>query len=70
MQTIEAILDKNKVSFENIDFIPKWKTRVLITFLEDTNYNLVELWNNEISDSLLKWQKNVLNKNKLLFTNI
>lgn len=70
MQTIEAILDKNKVSFENIDFIPKWKTRVLITFLEDTNYNLVELKNDEITDSLLKWQKNVLSKNKLLFTNI
>lgn len=70
MQTIEAVLDKNKVSFENIDFIPKWKTRVLITFLEDNNYNLIELWNNEISDSLLKWQKNVLSKNKLLFTNI
>lgn len=70
MQTIEAVLDKNKVSFENIDFIPKWKTRVLITFLEDNTYDLVELENDEISIPLLKWQKEVLEKDKAIFTNI
>ncbi|MDD4151027.1 MAG: hypothetical protein PHR68_00205 [Candidatus Gracilibacteria bacterium] len=70
MQTIEAVLDKNKVSFENIDFIPKGKTRVLITFLEDNTYDLVELENDEISIPLLKGQKEVLEKDKAIFTNI
>ena len=70
MQTIEAILDKNKVVFEEKSFIPKWKMRVLITFLDDDNSDLIELENHEISAFLLNWQKKVLKKDKSLFTNI
>lgn len=72
MQTVEAILEKNKISFDNKFIAPKWRTRVLLTFIDDdsSNYELIELEKNQVSDSLLEWQKNTLKKDKSLFTNI
>lgn len=69
--TVEAILDKNKVIFKDwYNFINK-KTKILITFIEENNdFNLYELDKKNITKDLIDWKIKISKKDKSLFTNI
>lgn len=69
--TVEAILDKNKVIFEDwYNYVNK-KTKILITFIEENNdFNLYELDEKNITKDLIDWKVKISKKDKSLFTNI
>ena len=67
--TTEAYIEKSNISFKNKAFIPKNKTKVLVTFIEEDD-ELYELDKNNITNELLVWKENVLKKDKSLLSNI
>ncbi len=69
--TTEAYIEDTKIIFSDNSFIPKTRTKVLVTFIEDDlDWNLYELDRSKVTEELLKWSKRILNKDKSLFTNI
>lgn len=71
MQTLEAYLQNNIIEIDN-NFYPDKKVKVLITFIEEDNkdYWLYQLPKNEVSNRMKMLSKNVLQKDRSLFTNI
>jgi len=70
--TVEAILDNNKVIFEDWFNFSNKKSKILITFIDDNidDNNLYELEEKYITNEILFLKDNVLKKDKKLFTNI
>jgi len=69
--TMEAFVEEEKIIFKDKTFIPKTRTRVLVTFIEEENdYNLYELDKDDITNELLELSQKALQKDKNLFTNI
>jgi hypothetical protein len=50
-QTAEAYIKQSNITFKNKAFIPKNRTKVLVTFIEEDD--LIELNKNEITKELL-----------------
>jgi len=70
--TVEAILDNNKVIFEDWFNFSNKKSKILITFIDNNidDNNLYELEEKYITNEILFLKDNVLKKDKKLFTNI
>lgn len=69
--TTEAYIEDTKIIFADNSFIPKTRTKVLVTFIEDDlDCNLYELDKSQVTKDILEWSKRVLSKDKSLFTNI
>ena len=70
--TIEAYVEDAKITFEEGAFVPKKRSRVLVTFIDDDmdEWCLYDLDNSEVSSEFLGMSEKTLKKDKSLFTNI
>jgi hypothetical protein len=53
--TVEALIENDKILSWNNDIFPKYKTKVLITFIEDFDLEFRELDNSELSSEIIEF---------------